>query len=175
MRRVVATFAFVVALLMGLVLLTGTRGGLAYFSPHTLEYQTQSEFTVLGGTIPIYRSPRRNVENELATFLHQQGYAAVVQPQDQRWEVIFHWNHAWKDGQGSLYDVFGPNRHEIIKWSQADPERAKIYWSEGLKHLRSNNLKDERTGYSILLHCWRAKSIPELREQIAGMKLFAQE
>lgn len=168
-RRAVIT-CVVVGLLVGLLLLTGTSGGIAYFSPYTLEYETQSEFTILNGALPVFRSSRREAENELVTFLKQERLVDLEQPYDQRWELIFHWNHAWRGGYGTLYDVLIRHRREIIEWSKADRERARLYWSEGLKHLRSGKESDVRTGQMILLWCWRAKNTQELRQQIAAVK-----
>lgn len=163
-------FCVVACLVLGILLFFGTSGGLGHFSPYTLEYKIQSEFTIFGGEIPVYRSSPQNVENELATFIHEDGYVMPMQPEIQRWESIFHWNHAWKDGHGPLYDVFVRHRREIIAWSRANPERARIYWSEGFRHLRSSRKVDVWTGREILKSCWRSQTIPELRERIADVK-----
>jgi hypothetical protein len=156
--------------MLALVTLTGTSGGLAYFSPYTLEYQTQLEFTIIWGALPVYRSQRRDADNELAAFLRQEGFMTSVRPEAQRWELVFHWNHAWRDGYGPLYDVLIRHRREIIEWSQADPKRAQLYWSESFKHLRSDNKIDVLTGQLILISCWHSQSTQELREQIARVK-----
>lgn len=160
----------VLSLLLGLVFLTGTRGGRAYLSPYTLEYQVQSEFAILGGDFPVYRSRPRDADNELVTFLRREGFVTAEQPAAQRWELIFHWNHAWRDGFGPLYSVFIRDRREIIEWSKADPERARIYWSEGFKYLRSEEVEDVRVGREILVSCWHSRSTEELRERIAAVK-----
>ncbi len=154
----------------GLLLFTGTRGGLADFSPHTLKYQFRSEFTVCFGEWPVYRSAPHESENALVAFLVQERFVTPVEAQADRWEPIFHWNNAWRDGYGPLYDVFIRHRQEIIDWSKADRERARIYWSEGFKHLRSHRETDLWTGREILLRGWRCQSIPELTECIAVVK-----
>jgi hypothetical protein len=160
----------VAGLLSGFVLLTATSGGLAFFSPYTLEYKVQSEFAILGGEFPIYRSMRRDADNELVAYLRREGFVTVEQPDVQRWELIFHWNRAWRDGYGPLYDVFVRQRREIIGWSKADPKRARIYWSEGFEHLRSDKKLEVWMGRQILVSCWRATSIQELHAQIAAVK-----
>src|SRR5690242_667998 len=121
-------------------LLTGKRGGLGHFSPHTLEYTTQSEFAVLG--LPVYRSDRRPGSNELVDFLVEEGFVLPVQSQKQRWELVFHWNDAWRGGHGYLYHLLGRDRKELIKWSKADPQRARLYWSELFRLLRSERKAD---------------------------------
>jgi len=173
--RVAFVFCVVAVLAAALLLLTGTRGGRAYFSPYTLEYKTQAEFAVLAGQFPIYLSTLKHTENDLVAFIQEEGYVTAVPAKFQRWELIFHWNQAWKDGDGPLYDVLIRHRPEIIEWSKADPERARIYWSEGFKCLRSESEVDVETGREILQLCWRCQSTQELRAQITTIKRVRDE
>lgn len=154
-----------------LILLTvGTPGGLAYFSPYTLEYNTQAEQTIFWGQVPVFRTFCHKTNNDLLTFIQEEGFVTPVQPQKQRWELVFHWNDAWKDGHGSLYSVLVRDRRRIIEWSQADRERARIYWTEGFKLLRSDRKADQAAGRGILVSGWFCQSIPDLQRQIDEIK-----
>lgn len=170
MRRWFRRILCLIGIMILGVLLLGTQGGLTYFSPFTLEIEGQSEFAIWGGSLPVYRSPRRPVHNELVTFLLEEGFVERVQPESQRWDLVFHWNRAWKDGHCTLYEVLVRYRRSIIEWSRADRERARIYWSEGFRYLRSDRKSDIAIGHVILADCWRCESIPELRERIAVLK-----
>ncbi len=154
------------------ILLTGTRGGLGYFSPYTLEYVSQSEFTLFWGSCPIYRSAAKKHPNEVLEFIQREGFVSPQTPQAQRWEVAFHWNETWRDGYGSLYYVLGRQRNEVIEWSTADRERAEIYWSEGFTYLRSEQETDMMIGRTILESCWRCESVADLKKQIADIKFL---
>lgn len=159
-----------VMVVFGLLLMTGGTGGLGHFSPYTLEYTTQSEWTLFRGAVPIFRSFSQSVDNELVTILLEEGFVTPMETGEGRWELIFHWNDAWRGGDGGLYDVFVRHRREIIEWSKADRERARIYWREGFKYLRSQRKVDNSIGRAILTEGWRCESISELREKIEAMK-----
>jgi hypothetical protein len=170
MKRYGRVTVLVCCVALVLLLLTGTGGGLTQFSPSTLEYTTQSEFTLFGGRFPVFRSTPQGADNELVAFLREEGFVTPAPTEDQRWELISHWNDAWRDGFGPLYDVFVRYRREIIQWSKADRERARIYWTEGFKYLRSGRKVDVWAGRDILRFCWRCQSIPELREQMLAVR-----
>ena len=174
-RRLAIWLCIIGGIVAALIYLTGTRGGLAEFSPYTLECRFQSEFTVGFGMWPVYRSAPREHSNEMIAFLLEEGFVTPVQAETERWEPIFHWNHAWRDGYGVLYHVVVRNRQEIMDWSKADPERARIYWAEGFEFLRSDQKTDICTGREILLRGWRCESIPELTEFIAATKKEVRE
>jgi hypothetical protein len=174
MKRQLAWTAGVL-LLIGGVALTGSRGGRAFFFPHSFEYAGQSEYTIFFGTVPIYRSRLRPLENELVARLQEAGYVAPVPSQTSRRELIFHWNDAWRDGYGPLYEVFVRRRRQILQWSDDHPQLAAIYWKEGLQHLRSETTLDLWIGREILTNCWRCESVVELEEKIAQAKLEMRE
>lgn len=153
-----------------LILLTGTRGGLSYFSPATLEYEVQSEYAVLNGAFPIYRSRRDPAANELCEHLRKSGHVEIEAGPARRWEQVFHWNAAWKDGEGPLYEALIRNQGRIVEWSEADPARARIYWSEGFRLLRSEKEIERWAGVEIINSCWRSRSITELNPRIADVK-----
>jgi hypothetical protein len=167
--RIAVTALSLIALVVGCLIFTGTRGGLEFFSPYTLELTTQSEFTVAGAW-PLYRSSRRPVSNEILTFVRDERFV-VPQPQaNGRQLVVFHWNEAWKDGYGPLYDVLHRYRDRVISWCKEDRQRAQLYWAEGFRYLRSENPADAEIGAAILSTCWRASSIEQLEKMIAGIK-----
>jgi hypothetical protein len=160
----------IVALILGCLWLTGTRGGLEYFSPYTLQLTVQSEFTLLDGELPFYRSSSRPVDNALVSYVRDAGFVAPEKPTTDRQLLVFHWNRVWKDGDSELYGLLHSNREQIIEWCNEDPDRAKIYWSEGFRHLRANDQSNVYIGESILSNGWRAKSVDELKQQIASIE-----
>jgi hypothetical protein len=170
MKRKHAVACGIVLLVTAVVSITGTQGGLAWFSPFTIEYTTQREFTLLAGALPIYRSAPRGRHNEVAAMLHEEGFAAPTQLGDARCELIFHENNAWRDGFGPLYDVFIRHRKQVIGWSKADRTRARLYWQEGLKHLRSHRQVDIWIGREILSTGWKSQKLAELEDRIVLIK-----
>jgi len=156
--------------MVGVALLTSHRGGLAYFSAHTLEYRMQSERTFFATGIPFYRSIHNRVDNPLVAMLIDDGLVSSQPDENDQWELVFHWNHSWRDGYGPLYGIFHRHRDAIIKWSRDNPECAKIYWSEGFRLLRSNNTIDVSTGHAILNHCWRITDLEEMHTAIRQIK-----
>lgn len=168
-KFVIAARGFAIVII-GAVALTGTKGGLAHFSPYTFEYTTQSEFTLFFGLLTIYRSTPRQVDNPVVTMLKDEHFVAPAQSQDMRRELIFHWNEAWRDGDGPLYDVFVRHRHEVIQWSMADRQRARLCWLTGFEFLRSRREVDVWIGREILIRGWRCKSSSELEERIMTIK-----
>jgi hypothetical protein len=155
---------------VGWLILMPSRGGLAFFSPGTLELTTQSEFTILSGAFPVYRSFLEPVDNELVLFIQEQGFVAKTQNPPRRSIEVFHWNWAWKDGYGSLYDVLYRHRVAVREWCLADTERAKLYWSEAFKYLRSADANEVEAGEAILAHGWRTQSVDELKGEIENIK-----
>jgi len=164
-----------IPLVLGLVaaLFTWQRGGLGHFSPYTLQYTTQSEFTVAG--LPVYRSARQPVRNELVDFLVEEGFVAPVQPQKQRWEKVFHWNEAWRDGYGPLYPILVRDRDQVIEWTKADPERARLYWSEVFRLLRSEREADLLAGRDMAGRWRHCQSVADCRKWLRIVKAQSAE
>jgi hypothetical protein len=159
-----------VAILTGVGWLTATRGGLGWFCPHTLEYQTQSEWTVLNGNVVIYRSQRRSTEYPFVDYLVREGYIAPVNCGEcPRWHPMFHWNRSWRDGYALLHRAL--RGHEsLIEWSERHPDCARILWPEGFRLLRSDDPIDREIGEYILYIGRRFDSVDELRAEIAVVK-----
>ena len=170
MRKPYKVIGIVVVLVIGTALLTSNRGGLAHFSPHTLEYHTQSERTFFATGIPFYRSAHERVDDPLVALLIDDGFVSPQPDKNGRTELIFHWNDSWRDGYGALYDIFHRHRDQIIEWSRNNRECAQIYWSEGFRLLRSNDRIDIETGRDILRHCWRIDNVDEMRKTIKELK-----
>jgi hypothetical protein len=167
----ISVFVLVLAALLGAAALTATHGGLAWFCPHTLEYQTQSEWTVLGGQIVVYRSRRQSAENELVDFLLREGYVTLVRSGEcPRWHLMFHWNESWRDGYSYLGRVFTRHRESLIDWSRRYPDAAMILWSEGFRLLRSEDPIDHVAGEYFLHYCWRSETVEELQTEIEKWK-----
>jgi hypothetical protein len=168
MNKLVVRFAVVAALVAASLALTIQRGGEGCFSPYSLEYRVRSERTVL--EFPIYHSNWEYVDNEVLTMLVEENFVTPQAGDLERWETIFHWNEAWHDGFGLLYDIFRRNKHEIIEWSRNHRDCAKLYWAEGFRLLRSANRLDNLTGYEILRRCWGAKDVDELQTKMQHCK-----
>jgi len=168
MLRRIGYCSCILALILVLGLLARREGGLAHFSPHTLEYTIQSEVAVAGLTI--FRSARQPVGNELVDFLVAEGFVAPEQPQTQRWESVFHWNEAWRDGHGALYPILCRDRQALVEWSKADPPLARLYWAEVFRLLRSDRKADHVAAY-VLAQRWReCETVPAFRELLGKAK-----
>lgn len=92
-------------ILMATVIVSSQRGGLGSFSPQTLRVRTQSERTIFGFGVPIYRSFYEYNENPLITMLVKDGYIAPLVGTSEKWITVYHWNESWRDGDGAMYDV----------------------------------------------------------------------
>jgi hypothetical protein len=149
---------------------TVTRGGRAFFSPYSLDYKGQWEITVLGGSVPIYRSSLADSPNALVTMLRDERFATPMGADNHPWELVYHANEAWKDGDGRLYDILVRYRSQLIEWSKADHERARVYWEEGFRLLRSDNKAEVRCGIEVLKSCWGYESVSDLQQAIAATK-----
>ncbi len=161
----------VAATLASVILLSFTiqRGKISYFSPYTLQFQGQSEYTVLGGSIPIWRTSLEDYDSKILRYLRESEYIMPVNPKHNRWEIGE--SNAWtRDGGFDRHYLLGRNNSSVIEWSKADPERARIYWSEGFKCVRSEDRVEVYIGEEILQQGWKAKSIPELLEKIATIR-----
>lgn len=165
--RIAIGFLF---LSVALVLLSSQEGGRAEFSPHTLEYRTQRERTVFAIGIPIYRSSYRRYEHPLVEVLVEEGFVTPARVDADRWEAIFHWNEAWRDGHGFLYDIFVRHRDDVIVWSQNNRACAAIYWSEGFRLLRSDDPRENMAGQYILVDCWGIVEPDEMRTRMQRLK-----
>ena len=135
-------------LFSGVLLLSSQRGGLGYFSPYTLEYEVQSEYTIGGtGGVPLFRSFRKPIYNEFIEMLKDDGFVAP-QSANHRWETVFHWNDSWRDGYSSLYYIF--HRERAMTWSRNNPECATIFWHRVFQLLRSENEREILIGRALL-------------------------
>jgi len=164
----------VVGLFALLYLFTGSRGGIVQFNPHTLQSRWQREITIGFGTIPIYRSAFQYNQRPMVRELMNRGLVAPVEDHGH-WEMISHWNTAWKDGDGFWYDVLTRNRVRLLEWSDTSPEFAKLYWSEAFGYLRSEYEMDRITGQLLLQAEWRIKNEASLRAIIYQLRLEAYQ
>jgi hypothetical protein len=115
------------------------RGGRGYFSPDTLDYQTQSEYLLPLVGIPLYRSGFSTHRNELVQFLVDNNYW-LPQPTDSpRWMLAFHWNQKWRDGESGLHKELTRGKDFWIEWSKSNKERATEFWPEVLAMLRNSD------------------------------------
>ncbi len=138
----------ILALLLAGLFYSVNRGGIGEFNPYTLERRALSEYTLFSDAIPLYRSAHMSYGDPLIVYLVGQGYVSPVEPANDRWELIFHWNDSWKDGYGPLYQLFR-ERDELIAWSEADPDRARAFWSEFFRMLRSDRDVDHEMAYAM--------------------------
>ena len=166
-RRVLSVAIVFVAIVLGVGGATAKRRGSGWFCPHTLEYQTQSEWTLLG--IVIYRSDRRPAELHFVDYLVREGYIAPINSSEcPRWHFMYGWNRSWGDGYTLLQRTL--RQHEsLIDWSERHPDCARILWPEGFRLLRSDDPIDRQIGEYILYIGWRFDSVDELQAEIAAV------
>lgn len=150
-----------------LIVLTGTEGAISRFSPYTLKYVSQREYRVLAGSLLVYRSTPKPVENELITFLQQSGFVTPEIPEEDRWEVVSHWNKAWRDGSGLLHRMLWREREKYITWSKEQPEVARIFWDALFDRLRSHEPKRFLAAHELMRYLEPYDNVETLRERIA--------
>ena len=160
MRKRTSICVFVSTATCLVVALTADHGGLGYFSPQTLEYCTQSERTIAVLGVPIYRSRCEYHENELLALLIDHGYVKPQRDVKRQWKTVFHWNSNWRDGYGILSSALSRDRDELMAWTQANPEIAKVYWSEIFRLLRSEDPNDAMAGEGLVPY-WRSLDTPD--------------
>lgn len=158
--------AILIASIAAAAIGTSDRGGLAYFSPDTLEYYTQAERTLFATGIPWYRSKLQQTENPLIIMLVDADYVAPLSNANSRFETIFHWNDCWRDGHGALYGVFHRDRDDVMQWTRENPECARLYWTEGFRLLRSDSATEVQAGREVLGTCWRFNNLDAMKEAI---------
>lgn len=150
----------------GLLLLaigcTATPGGMAEFSPQTLEYRTCREWRIGWGALQVYQSRPQRTENEVLEFLVREGYVAPDLHAEPRWEGVVHWNRAWNDGYGCGYHRLIRAGDSTIEWSSADPTRARHFWGVVFRLLRSS-APAERLAGAILIS---RRELPNTSEEV---------
>jgi hypothetical protein len=171
-RRIAVRAAIILVAVTAVWFLFVGRGALGYFSPYTLEVQGQSERTIFFGEIPIYRSPRQTHGNRLVEYLVENDFVAPVESEQQRWDLVYHWNHSWYGGHGMLYNILVRNSHSLIEWSKAHPEHAKLFWREFFKGLRSEYEFEHEIAFSIANRYRFCKSLDELRFEIFQIRCW---
>ncbi len=142
---------------------------MACFSPETLEYYTRSEYTILGGEIPLWRSFAQPSRREVIDVAVKNGWIEPVTTGEPRWDLVYHANAAWKDGHGPLYELLSRSDEAILEKSLSDPDWARVYWGEVFGALRSPNPVERDVGGHISQY-WRCETADELRRQIAGVR-----
>jgi hypothetical protein len=170
MKRLLNPIGILLALIAGLAASTFTRGGRGYFAPDTLEFEVQSEYTIVDGKISLFRSQRQTVSYPLLDYLRQSGYIPVLPSPARKWEEEFHWNFAWKDGYSDFHRALTRRSDEFIEWSKADAERAKLYWSTYFRWRRSETERENSAAWNLLNLVRRPDSLEELRSVIADIE-----
>lgn len=168
---------FRIALGLSFVLIAGlattlTRGGRGYFAPETLEFEVQSEYTLVYGAISIYRSKRQAVSYPLLDYLRQSGHMQVLPGPPRKWDEEFHWNHAWKDGYSDFHRALTRRSDELIEWSQADPERARLFWSTFFRWKRSTVERENWAANDLLSALRRCRTVDEVRLNISEIETY---
>jgi hypothetical protein len=169
MRLNITLATIIVLMCLGVVVLTTQRCGMAEFSPHSLEYRTRSERTIRFLDVG-YRSDWEPTENEVVAMLKEKGWVKPLTPKTDRWETVFHWNEAWRDGDGTLYNVLIRHRQTLIAWSEEHPECAQLYWQEAFRYLRSESEFDHAIAYHILTTCREMQDVDEMRQRFEEIK-----
>jgi len=170
MKRFALPIGVFLLIIAYIVLGTGTRGGLGYFAPDTLEFESRSEYTILSGSVPIYRSARQPETLPLLDYLRQSGYVPIRSGPPRKWNEECHWNSAWKDGYSTFHRALTRESEERISWSKAHPERAKLYWSTVFRWMRSDQERENWAATSLLQCHWRNLTLQELPKVIADIE-----
>lgn len=163
-------FGLLLGIAAAILLASVSRGGVTSFSPFTLQYQSQTELTILWGEFRIYRSPTVFAAHPFLETLQSEGLVTAVVPERDRQEILSHWSYAWKDGHGPLYRLIRRHRTDLFDWSRANPELAKLYWTEGFRFLRSHDQKSICVGQEILRLGQSCQSVEELEDRITAIR-----
>ncbi len=146
--------------------LTLDRGGRGRFCPKTLEFQRQSERTILWG-IPIYRSDWEPTQTpQLIVDMVEAGFVTALPGPPDHWVILSHYNGNWKDGDGLLHRLFNRRSYAIREWSMDNPEMARVYWDETFRLLRSKDpAKHSAAAHFMILGHW-SRNMDELEKTI---------
>ena len=131
-------------------------GGRGFFSPHTLEFRTQSETLLPGTEIPLYRSQFkcREWDSELVVYLVGRGYWQPIENARPVWLLMFHSNSQWRDGHNHFYREFTRNSQDWITCSDANPELAATLWPRILNLTRDKKM----TGVQLVMRYAQSSS-----------------
>jgi len=143
------------------------RGARTFFSPDTFQVRAQSEVLLPRTYIPLYRSPFEYWDEtyDLAAYLVTEGYWLPIETDEPRWVLMKHWNNQWHDGDTTLHRYMR-NSHEWIKWTEANPELARVLWPNVLSTLRGT-----RGGHAaayVMLHARESSTVDEFRNRVSN-------
>lgn len=156
-------------LVLLLVIVTGTQGGLGYFSPDTLEFQHQWELAILNGCVPIYRSARITSPVAVIDLAIREGYIEPLPTSGPRWVCTSHWNNAWYDGQSFFHQTVLWRGEAIAGWTLANPKAAKLVWPEAIRLMRVDDPYGVNRGAFLLDRAQYCQTLEAIQELIAGM------
>lgn len=134
------------ALLVAGVEVFGTDATEYSFSPDTLEIRYRS---VNADGITLWPGRYHKHESRVIDYLVENGYVTPIQSKSPRWIGMGCFSPKWRDGQGPLTYVFSWGQDNTIAWCEADPERARLFWSTVFPLLRSDNEREVRLGEGI--------------------------
>lgn len=141
------------------------RGGWTYFSPYTLDSQSQSELLIPLTRIPIYRSLRHTYRHKLVQFLIDEKYwlptTSTVPP-----IVTQHWNSQWRDGHGDFLRQFAWRAEGWIQWTRSHREIADELWPEVLRLLRSSSENAMNEVSRLMMCATVSESLTEFQSRV---------
>lgn len=122
----------------------GTSGAIAFYSPDTLEQASRFEVRCRVTGALLYRGPLRLHELDLVRFLVGKGYWKKSETDTPYWIPLFHWNHAWRDGESDFHRAFFWHKKYWMEWTNKNPDAAAQFWPKILDLLR-NGKENEAT------------------------------
>lgn len=140
MKRILVILAIVVLSLLAAFYLLGYPGGMAWFSPDTLQVRTQSERLLILVNLPLYRSAYEYRSHELADYLVKNEYWRPRTVDSPRWLILWHWNKLWRDGDSYLYISCFGRAHFWTDWTERNPKKARRLWPQVLEWLRDGDV-----------------------------------
>ena len=143
----------------------GTDAVLKEFSPDTLELRSQNIKSSLHG-VALFERPHAKMESRVVNYLVAKGYVApVAARQPARWLHLGTFSSEWRDGQGPLIYAISWSSDATIAWSEADPQRARLFWATVFRLIRSDNPAEVRAGQAIAQSLVRRDVSPEELQQ----------
>jgi hypothetical protein len=143
------------------LLLSGQSSSKGYFSPDTLESQSQDFYWGIPGVAKVNR-------HRLTEYLVKKGYWTRNSTTNPRWLMTGHYSAQWRDGHSALTSALFWHTDEWIEWSESHPKRAAILWPRVLEILRSDRAESQSIVRELLYFVERAETDSEFDAAMNG-------
>lgn len=148
------------------ILLPSLKGGRTRFSPDTLRWASQTEYSITRNRRILYRSEWKEFSNPVVDHLISQGYWTPQLVANPRWMTTVHWHAGARDGHTEFHRQI--RRGAWIEWSKAHPEWADTLWRRVLLELRAEDESAQDRAGNLLRLAAHSSSLEDFLQAIAS-------